>query len=612
MSKPLSPSRFRALLTCLPTLAGVLVVVQLVLRGWALAGAWFWQDDFVYTHLARTLPAWDFVFSDYHGHLQPGQFLLVRALARAVPLEWAPHAAVLLGLQLVADLVFIALLVELFGPRRAVLLPFSVFLFCPLTVPSLLWFAAAVQWLPLTILSTLLLLLHVRMHRGAGWRTEVAALTVLVVALAFSERALLLPVVAALVEVLWLARGAGRERVLVPLRRSPVVWAGYVVVSVGYLALYGRLTAAVPVAAPSPGDVVRLVRESVLVTWLPGLVGGPWSGSGRLQTLLPAPPVPVAWLAGQLVVAVLVLSVLWRGWAAVRAWLVPGVVLVVGVAVVAAARLDFVGPAIGRDPRYVADVVPTTALALGVAFLGVRASPGDPRPAPVSARLRALVARCGPASRAAVLAVLVVGYANSAWATTYALARDRHDSAAERWTTAARQSLAALPAGVGVVDAPVPPAVVDPAVFLDDARGSRVLGSLPEGRERFDVTTDDLRVLDGGGAPVPATVLGYAAAPPGPVPGCGYRVAGASHPVPVRPTLPPSDWVVRIGYYSGSGGLARVDVGDERLTVLLPAGVARVYVFPSGEVDGLRISGVDVGSGLCVTDVVVGRAWPQT
>ncbi|MFZ5871519.1 MAG: hypothetical protein ACOYXW_13475, partial [Actinomycetota bacterium] len=181
MSKPLSPSRFRALLTGLPMLAGALVVVQLVLRGWALAGAWFWQDDFVYTHLARTLPAWDFVFSDYHGHLQPGQFLLVRALARAAPLEWAPHAAVLLGLQLVADLLFLALLVELFGRRRAVLLPFSVFLFSPLTVPSLLWFAAAVQWLPLTILSTVLLLLHVRMQRGAGRRTEVAALTVLVV-----------------------------------------------------------------------------------------------------------------------------------------------------------------------------------------------------------------------------------------------------------------------------------------------------------------------------------------------------------------------------------------------------------------------------------------------
>ena len=46
-------------------------------------------------------------------------------------------------------------------------------------------------------------------------------------------------------------------RVLVPLRRSPVVWAGYVVVSVGYLALYGRLTAAVPVAV---GRVLALIN----------------------------------------------------------------------------------------------------------------------------------------------------------------------------------------------------------------------------------------------------------------------------------------------------------------------------------------------------------------
>ena len=88
------------------TAVAVLVLAQAAMRWWALSQSFFFQDDFVYTNLARTLPTTDFLALDYQGHLQPVQFALVAVLARLAPLDWTPHAAVLLGLQLVFDVVF--------------------------------------------------------------------------------------------------------------------------------------------------------------------------------------------------------------------------------------------------------------------------------------------------------------------------------------------------------------------------------------------------------------------------------------------------------------------------------------------------------------------------
>src|SRR5690349_15327637 len=60
--------------------AAVLVLGQLVLRGWAAAGGFYLLDDFVFIDRAVSLPFDLRIFEAYNGHVMPGSFALVEAL----------------------------------------------------------------------------------------------------------------------------------------------------------------------------------------------------------------------------------------------------------------------------------------------------------------------------------------------------------------------------------------------------------------------------------------------------------------------------------------------------------------------------------------------------
>ncbi|MGH8895315.1 MAG: hypothetical protein ACRDWY_18710, partial [Actinomycetes bacterium] len=209
---------------------------------------------------------------------------------------------------------------------------------------------------------------------------------------------------------------------------------------------------------------------------------------------------------------------------------------------------------------------------------------------------------------AALLAVLTF-YVNSASISTHAAALDRRDSVAKRWVTTAREELREKPYTT-VFDAPVPGQVVA-SVFLDASWASRVLGTLPEGEDRFNRTTDRLGVFDADGRLRGVEIVAATRSGVGPIPGCGWALSGETVGIPLPRRLRASDWVVRIGYYTATGAAARVDVGRDRFSVQVPPGLGYLYVFPRHAVDDVSVTGVDVDTPVCVANVTVGRAWPR-
>ena len=137
------------------TTAVALLVTQLVLRAWAAWSSWYFLDDLVFLRRFAEASDWSYLVEPYNGHLMPvakSAYWLIRATG---PTEWWPAALILVGGQALASAACLWMLVSLFGVRRAILVPYSLYLFLPLSVPSYMWFIAALQQLPLQITLTI-------------------------------------------------------------------------------------------------------------------------------------------------------------------------------------------------------------------------------------------------------------------------------------------------------------------------------------------------------------------------------------------------------------------------------------------------------------------------
>jgi hypothetical protein len=605
------PSRVRravtgALADPVERTAYALVAVSLAVWAWAASQSYFRQDDFVYYYRAASRPlSWDGLFADYQGHLQPGQFLLVEGLAAVAPLSWLAAVAVVLLLRAVACVAAVRLLVELFGRRPGILAPLALFLFSPLLVLPFLWWAAALQVLTLQAALVLAALAHVRWLRTG--RPLPAGLALLAVAggLFCWEKALLIPVV--LVGVELLARRGGLP--VAAARRVPV-WAAHVLLAGGYLVLYLARTGSTgrDATRASVGDLLELAREALLSGFGPGLVGGPWR-SGYFGSLPPEPSVGAVVVAAVVVAGVVVATALARPRMAGPAWLALAAYLAFDVALVAALRLDFIGPALGRDPRYTADAVPVAALVLGFALFPPAGSAD--RPAPARRWVTALAARRPTPGPLPVSLVALIAYLASCLITTAQAADHMHRTSGRDYVTTARAQLAAAP-GVSVWDGAVPDDVLSP-LFGADATASRVFGELAD-PPRFDEPTADLRILDGLGLLRGVDMITEARSRPSADPDCGYGVqAGQQRAIPLDTATSGRKQAVRVGYYNGRAVPGTVTVDGVATRVTFQQGLHYVYVVAPGPVRSVQLSidAAEAGAGFCATDVVVGQPWPK-
>ncbi|MCO1656176.1 hypothetical protein [Pseudonocardia humida] len=596
-------------------IAAVLVLGQLVLRGWAAAGGFYLLDDFVFIDRAVSLPFDLRIFEAYNGHVMPGSFALVEALTALAPLSWPAVVALGLAQQLAIDAALLALLVLLFGRRPAVLVPFALYVTSSITLPAFLWWAAALNQLPMQLAVLLALLYHVRYLRSGELRDALRSAAAVAAGLLFSEKTLLaLPLLVALT-LFWFTEGGPLARLRRTLGRHRTAWLVHGALGGAYSAYYVLNVDSPIVGTPTLGEVGDLFGPALLRSVLPGLLGGPWVWEDFPPTLAIAdPPAVLQWLSVGVAAVVVAVSVLRRRGAG-RAWVLLALYVVGTCVLLSASRAQLIGPfALAREYRYFTDVAMVGALCLALAFLPVREAPTVLRKRAL--RLPRAVLGAGAALRrvpllpaaAGALAVLVL--ATGSVVSTVNYAQRWHENPARPFVDNARTDLATRP-GTVLIDGIVP----DPVqwhVLGNYALASSLLAGAPEARFLHDGESAPApAMLDEQGHVQPAWVPPLTSAVPGPTPDCGWLVFDRPVPIPLQfGGVGPWSWVVRVVWLSSTDNTGWIAAGDQRVPVALPAGLHEVFVQVSGAVSTVTVELAAPTAPVCVPQIEIGSAQP--
>ncbi|WP_183100773.1 hypothetical protein [Nocardioides pelophilus] len=563
------------------------IAVMLAVRGRLLAGSYFNQDDFYMTGRAyRSDLTWDYLFSDFAGHVNPFQQLTLWIVAHHAPYDWPVIAAAILVVNLAATVLAWLILSRLLGDSWSRLVLLAVFAWAPITLVPTLWWSAAMFLWPhvLCSLAAIWLLVRWRQGDGRGWVNGVGIVLVSAVALLWHERAVLIAPLLFGVAVALADEASGWRRLTAALSRFRWLWVGIVAAVVGFLVGHGMLT-----DVEGGGGTARQQLE---VSWsfvgrsvVPGLVGGPWSGKTLGGAVVPATWVTVVSVV--LVVAVGAL-LLWRGGPA-RRWslaVLAGYVAA-DLGLLLAGRSGF-GQIIGLDPRYSSDTLHAAVVCIA---LCLRGAPAWPRPA--TRRVRRLV-----------VAGLLAAYGVASAFGTALLVPHFQNREDRDFVTTLRDDLDADPTQV-IFDGTAPEELVLPLVGSDN-RYSVIFGPLPE-LPVFDEPSPRLRVVAPDGDLRPVELAGGISSLDGPDDECGYPVASSGIDVELAAPVD-GRLVVRVRYYSGQEATVRVGAGDWEDYFLARRGPNEVWlVLPDlpGEVAELEMTS-DGRATVCVTDVAAG------
>jgi hypothetical protein len=311
--------------------------------------------------------------------------------------------------------------------------------------------------------------------------------------------------------------------------------------------------------------------------------------------LAPVPLVSVLVACVLILGAGAVLAVRTAGRAALLPLVLVAAYLCVNVALVATARVDFVGTIIGRDPRYTTDAVLVAVVSM--AGVGVAVGRRWRDLPPEMWRLRRLIAGS---------AVLVIGAATAVSAA--GVVSHLPMAGSREYVEGGREAAQRL-GGVEVADSMVPESVMSP-LFLEAARASVVFAAAPEPL-RFYEPTADLRILDASGHPQPVAMRGYV----GSLPiteglGCPRPVRTGDRTITLDGELSEGQWIVRVSYFAGHPSSGQLRVGDHVVAVDFLAGTHELYVeLPGIAVPGeVTIGRLPAGDAVCVTGVLVGTS----
>lgn len=592
--QPVSWQRYRSRLGRPAAVAAVLALAELAWFTVELLRGYFWQDDFTFLYLGATEPLGaELLLRDYNGHLQPGAFLLSWLVARLAPLNHAVAVLPVVAMHGLALVLCWWLLVRLFGERWAILVPFTMVAFSPLSFALSTWWAYALQLLPVQL--ALLGALHAHatyLQRPTRLRAAQGFLFV-ALGLAFWEKALLIPpLLFALTLVL--ADGDLRARLAGAAGRHRRLWLGYAGALAAYLVIHVVLARADQDSrTPNAGDLARLAAELVADGLLPAIYGGPWSGNWvGLRGLAPQLPFALA-LAWALTIVVVIVALRSSGLRAVLALSAVVGHLVASVLLVAFTRLGEWAAIIGTDPRYIADALPVAAVFGALALIRplTPISPPLETTQPAGARAAAVPL--------ALVAALVIG---SSVSIASAVPQLRHESA-RSYVENVRAAVTLYPELV-VYDTPVPQDMLL-ALLGDYAYVSRVLGPL---QLRVDQPTDDLRMFDSTGNLRQIGLVDTVRATPGPVPDCGYLVDRQSVRVPLTAPVHGARRVLHIDYYTTVESSGTIATPGRQFDVRFEPGLHRLYVVADGPIEEVLMYAT---SGVCITDVIAGAPLPQ-
>lgn len=610
------------------TLAALLAIgVHVGLRASLTARSWFMWDDYIFLsdHARGVARGWAWALDPHFGIFMPVGFALVKVVGWA-GLDWSVIAIQIVVLQLLTALACWYMLRALFGNRPLILVPLVLYLASPLTVVSSVWWSVAINQLPYHAMLFVAVGSHVTWLRRRRWYHALITVAAVALALGSYPKAVLLPVLLALLTVTWFGGLTWRTRLRSAMRSWPV-WISLAGALAAYAWVWTSRAAEDTVTSKAcslPGTISGTVLESIGTA----VLGGPWRwslwGPGFDPELIPSACRPLIYdgpeelvIGGApqsladppvilLVLAWLVIAVVTL-WTAARfrnalasAWIVL-VYVVASVAVIYLGRAALFGPQISAlEPRYVSDLAAVCTLAVGTALMPMRGATITP-----TSRVRPFITI--PAPRSALIALLSAVLVSGLWSTfQYAVPWQQRWSSAqfpERYfITNVIEQLEALEPGQRVV---VADTRLPWRVGTVIAPYNTVRYKLAPLAPRLTATRigNDLQMLDDDGWLAPATVAGANRADPGPDDGCGYAVS-TSRVIPIVPVTGGS-WWVEIGYLASADGAATVTVGDVARNTRVEQGLHRLFVQVDGAFDSVILTSVD-GIGVCVDSIAVG------
>lgn len=554
-----------------------LIAAQLVWKAVFLSHFFFLQDDFHYLDLSLDNGfTWKYLTHVQAGHLLPGLSAIAWVLARASLYDWALASAVTLAFIAAASLAALRLLRTLFGDRPAVLVLLAVYLLTPLTFPEISWWSVAIETLPLQLAMFMALDAHVRYLRSGRFRHAVWAVGWVVFGLLFFEKSLVLPVLLFAVTAAFFTEGRWLSGARSCLVRYWKAWLLQAAVLAAYLAVFVTALRTSSTRPGSPGryqDALSFMADLLKNTFVPGALGGPWQWFSASGSAYPATSAGLVWLAWIVAAGIIAVSIwnrknAWRAWAILLGWLVGADMIPILLG-----RTRFLGALLALDTRYVADAVPVLVICLGLAFLQVTGRPDDRRqlvPAPAGSRV-ATAAAAGVFGAFAVGSILSVqGFQNASGGAV-----------ARAYITNARAALQAAPAGTVIVNFPVPPTLMEAAIFGRYGFTAKVDGdmALQDRKVRWVQqpagVNDKLMAFETNGTLQPVFMYGPKSLPVGPK-GC-WPIRHGSVTIPLAAQATNAS-MVRIDYLAGAAEPVVVEFGSQSQSITLPAGLHSAYL----------------------------------
>ena len=584
--------------------AVALIAVQLWWTARLLSHFYFRQDDFgLMDHALSSGFTLKYLFTIQGGHLIPGGLAMTWLLVRLSLYDWTLISIVNVVLLAAASLALLRLLVAIFGKRPAILIPLVIYLFTPLTLPGLSFWATNLMWLPLQLTILMALGSHVRYLQSGRRIHAIGAVAWFAAGMLFDEQGILVPLFAFVLTSAYFTSGRWWPAIKLAARTRWRLWAVYGALTAGYLTLF-LIRLQTSVQQPGkPGlfsGVLTLASTLLRASFVPAALGGPWHwyapGGDYGYAVESAPLTQISWA----VALILILASLWYRRNALRAWIMlAGWFLLADLGPLIISRVSQVTPTIlGLDLHYLADSPPILALCVGLAFWPVA---GEENPYRSARPPRVAVS-------AATLVLVGCFLAGSFWSGT-AYLNETSSAASRSYIATARVALARVQPGTVIVPGATPQDVMYQGYLGAAAQTSAVLGPLaPAGaRIRFAARPagliSNLMIFDSLGRLLPAIDIGYTSVKPPARSGC-WQIGPATS-IPLNATAYAYGWIMQLAYH-GPATTVAVQLGSAQSTVALPAGTHDVNIPLPGAGKDVVVRQQSPGPSACVTGLTVG------
>lgn len=578
-----------------------MIVVHLAFRIWAVAGSWFYSDDFIFlgtTALGGDTAAW--LVTPHNIHFMPFALWLTTWVGHLAAFSWWAAATQIIVMQALAAIACWWMLRTLFGDRPGILLALGLYLVSPATVTTGVWWAAAINQLPHQIALFGAVAAHVHHLRTGRWSWALITSGFLVLGYASYTKTLLLPVLLLVITFVYFARGPFVVRLRQSIGGFWRTWVLQGALTLSYVWLYLTVVPSSPI--PAPSVLFDTIDLSIVQAAVPSLFGGPWQwqtlgqpgGVGpRLFVDTPLLLTVLSW--GLLFSLVTVQSLRYR-----RAWWPTVIVLGYAVAsagLVAGGRATAFGPeAAAFELRYFSDLAGVGALGLALTLMPLVGAPGQ------------LAVRNPPVLRVSIPArwprLLVGAVAVGALISSLSYIGPWHDAA--QMPQRAYVNTVQEEAGDGTLqlaDATVPDVVLWNAAF-PASLASRSLAPLRDQLDFVEAGTD-LQILDPTGRPVDAYVAGDPRSLPGPSEGCGYPVSGEQEVIGFPAVVDFPFWMT-ISYLAAEDGVVEVTAGSTQRRIGVEQGLHTIFMRTQGVYSEVVVD-PEGSTALCIDAVRIGQ-----